>query len=363
MLHRTTYSSCFGYCLKAVLACLVLCLLLPSCKHHPIEPETEEPETLYPISMSASSSAMTTTRALVSDDATLQATTLGVFGYKQLSDGSKLLVFNNTEITYDNNTKGWTYTGTKYWDRTATYFFVSYSPYDASNTEYEVASNGLMINNIPNWQAIDANAKDFVVADDYGAADGHYITANGVKNVSLHFSHILTQLEVRVQKNPLLVNNYTLSEVKYNNVPQQSGSASYYCVPEGTLGGEAGDTPMNPISRTECTITNEAFTMATRNHAPITGEATESTTIKHLVAPFYNTSGDDDKDNIKITLGYSVNGIDQTPVEVNTGISELQANQRYVLTLTFNSGADVTASVQIEPWKDEPVDEDPKYNW
>ena len=345
---------------KLHIICISLCLLLTACykdpevwgPERPGQPEVEE----IPISLSASSSGMDT-RAIIADDAGLQATNLGVFAYKQLADSSKVRVFDNVELDFVDG--AWTYSPLKYWDRTATYYFVSYSPWNA-NVEYSESNHRLTINNIPNWQAIDADAKDYVVANDFGVAEGGYITPNGVQPVNLGFKHILCQLEVRVLKNPFLMNTYTLSGISYTHVPTKEGTATYlYSAPTGN--NEAG-APMegNESMRVPMNNPQEAQSMATPN-AEIPGdpEQAAATTIKHLVAPFSNNG----TETFKITLNYSINGAPADPVTVDAGLDQLESNNRYVITLTFNSGADVSADVKVMDWVDEEVETDDKYNW
>lgn len=339
---------------KLHIICISLCLLLTACykdpevwaPEQPGQPEVEE----IPISLSASSSGMDT-RAIIADDAGLQATNLGVFAYKEV-DGKKTRVFNNVELDFVDG--AWTYSPLKYWDRTATYYFVSYSPWNA-DVVYSEGDHQLTINNIPNWQAIDADAKDYVVANDFGVAEGGYITPNGVQPVELGFKHILCQLEVRVLKNPFLMNKYTLSGISYTNVPTKEGIATYhYNAPTGN--NEAG-APMEGNGGMEVSTIEQAQSMATPNDAVIPGDPAlaDATTIKHLVAPF----GAD----FKITLNYKINDVDADPVTVDAGLDQLESNNRYVITLTFNSGADISAEVKVMDWVNEEVETDDKYNW
>ena len=342
---------------KCLLCCVLLCFLAQSCYEDPVVkvPSVDEPEALYPISLSASSSEMLS-RAIVADDAGLQATNLGVFAYKEVADNDPVLVFNNVKLEYTDG--AWTYSPLKYWDRTATYYFVSYSPWNENenneNIEYSEDSHQLTIKNIPNWQAIDADAKDYVVANDFGAAEGRYITPNGAMPVDLGFKHILCQLEVRVLKNPFLMNTYTLSGISYTNVPTVGESATYlYSDP--TRNNEAG-APMEGNGGMEVSTIEQAQSMATPN-AEIPGDPAQAaaTTIKHLVAPF---SAD-----FNITLNYKINDGDATSVTVDAGLDQLESNNRYVITLTFNSGADVSAEVKVMDWVEEDVETDDKYNW
>lgn len=338
---------------KLHIICISLCLLLTACykdpevwgPEQPGQPEVEE----IPISLSASSSGMDT-RAIIADDAGLQATNLGVFAYKEV-DGKKTRVFNNVELDFVDG--AWTYSPLKYWDRTATYYFVSYSPWNA-DVVYSEEFHQLTIKNIPNWQAIDADPKDYVVANDFGVAEGGYITPNGVQPVNLGFKHILCQLEVRVLKNPFLMNTYTLSDISYTNVPTKEGTATYlYSAPTGN--NEAG-APMEGNEHMRVSTSMQAQSMATPN-AEIPGDPAQAaaTTIKHLVAPF--------SDDFKITLNYSINGAAADPVTVDAGLDQLESNNRYVITLTFNSGADISADVKVMDWVNKEVETDDKYNW
>lgn len=330
--------------LRHISYCLIALLLFVACRKesHPNTPEEpEQPEQHYPICMDASSNGMSTSRVLVTDDATLQTTNLGVFAYKQLADGTRVRVFNNENVYHNGSV--WTYDNTKYWDRAATdYYFVSYSPHQVAGVEFN--ENGtLTISNIPNWQAIDANAKDYVAAKHRDAVEGGYITANGVQPVPLDFKHILCQLEVKVVKNPFLVNTYTLSQIDYANIPAKEGTSTYMnTLNGGNMRSSVGATPI---------------TMATLNDVEVGKDATENTTLKHLVVPFTTET-----DNFEISLDYKVNGVGRQDT-VDTQLNQLEENKRYVLTLTFNSGAAVTSKLEILDWEDVDTDEDDKYNW
>lgn len=329
--HWTTYL--LGIC----------ALLIGSCteESHPITPEEQ-----YAISMNAASvTDMTTSRALVTNDADLQKTDLGVFAYKTIPGSSDPIpVFTNTKV-YHTDAEGWTYDNTKYWDRTAHYYFVSYSPHQESYVTFE---NGqLTISNIPNWQTIDANAKDYVVANHQGNADGGYITPNGVQPVPLDFSHILSQFEVRVQKNPLLANKYTLASIAYSDVPQKEGKTTFVHTVNG--GGMRSS------------ASSDSYLMLdTPDDTEITADADDNPSLKHLVVPFHTN---DATGGIKITLNYAVNGASRDPAVVGTGLTQMEKGKRYVLTLTFNSGAEIIPDLKILDWETVDADDDDKYNW
>ena len=145
MTHDTRHTQLHAtyHYLRVVVASLVLCLAVQSCdkESHPLTPEED-----VAISMTASSTEMSVSRALVTDNATLQSTAIGVYAYKKLANGSKTLVFDNERVYYSS---GWKYDNTKYWDKAATeYRFVAYSPYPTSNVSYG-SSHELTITNIP----------------------------------------------------------------------------------------------------------------------------------------------------------------------------------------------------------------------
>lgn len=336
-------------------ACCVLMLCLSACDRNPQEEfEPEDPHARYPISLSASSEDMRS-RALVTNETTLQATNLGVFAYKKVADNDPVLVFNNVELEYKDG--AWTYSPLKYWDRTAEYFFVSYSPYNAS-TSYNFNTQELVINDILNWQEIGDDVVDYVVANSYGSAEGDYITPNGIQPVQLPFSHILSQLEVRVVKNAFLLSEYTLKGVSYANVPVKeidgSPATSTYMHPNVNNNNEAtsGAAP----SWRQNAISSEDILMKS-GEATITNSPTDGTTLKHLVVPF-SLSGT----SIQITIDYAIGGTNQEAKTVSTSLQQLNAGEKYVLTLTFESGTNIVPSLSIEAWENVEVEE-PKYNW
>ncbi|MBO7325605.1 MAG: fimbrillin family protein, partial [Bacteroidales bacterium] len=289
------------------------------------------------------SSSEMLSRAIVSNDDELQTTHLGVFAYKEVA-GKKTRVFNNVELVFENG--AWTYSPLKYWDRTASYYFVSYSPHQDANISFNQEDNQLVINNIPTWQSIDDNTTDYVIATVSGSAQD-FLSPSGAKSVSFEYEHILAQLEVRVVKNALLMNDYTLSQVDYTNAPVLGTTVEFLHL----------SSPNGEFMGMDSKVMDQPQTMASPDNAVVGAEANENTAIKHLVAPF--DAGDD---KLKITINYAINGTAQEPKTVATDLQTVEANQRYVLTLRFESGTVITPTLEIEPWKNIEVDE-PKYNW
>lgn len=290
--------------------------------------------------MTASSTEMSVSRALVTDNATLQSTAIGVYAYKELANGTQTMVFDNTQLTYDAN-KGWDYSPTKYWDRTAYYSFVAFSPYTATHS-YE--NHTLTISDIPYWQVINGNEVDYLVANSHGSAERYLSTDS--KSVPLAFRHILSQLVINIKKDEKLSQTYLLKQVDYLNVPLGNTTATYTLPQEGTA-------TMSEITLLNADVTLTQFTDANGQ----TVEATSNIPLHHLVVPF--TLTDDKQVQVKVT--YTVEGTPRAKT-VDTGITQLEAGKRYELTLTFK-GAEVVPELEVKNWVEQPVDEDPKYNW
>lgn len=339
MTHDTRHTQLHAtyHYLRVVIASLVLCLTVESCnkQSHPLTPEED-----VAISMTASSTEMSVSRALVNSDVALQGTDLGVYGYK-LFNGTKTLVFDNEQVYYSS---GWKYDNTRYWDKAATeYRFVAYSPRSTNSVNY--TDHTLTINYIPYWQLINDNVVDYLVAKSNGSAND-YLSTNS-KSVVFNFSHILSQLVINITKDATLSDTeYKLKQVDYLNVPQGGDATATYTLPQE---GTATMSDVNLLD-TDATLTqykNDNGQTVTTGNIP----------LPHLVVPF--TLTDDKQVQVKVT--YTVEGTPRAKT-VDTGITQLDAGKRYELTLTFK-GAVIEPSLEIKKWEDVTVDEDPKYNW
>lgn len=323
--------------LRYITYTLLAALLMLGCSEelHTIAPEGEE----YAISMTASSTDMSTSRALITDNTTLQATNLGVYAYKEVNSNNTI-VFNNTELTYI-ATKGWDYSPTKYWDRTAYYSFVAFSPYTATHN-YE--NHTLTISNIPYWQVIDDNVVDYLVANSHGSAESYLSTDS--KSVPLAFSHILSQLVINIKKDEKLSQTYLLKQVDYLNVPQGGDAKATYTLPQEDI-----------ATMSEITLLGADATLIQYSNTNGQVVTTGNISLPHLVVPFALTG---DK-HVQVKVTYTVEGTKRNKT-VDTGITQLVAGKRYELTLTFK-GAEIVPTLEIKNWEDVTVDDDPKYNW
>ena len=286
--------------------------------------------------MTASSAEMDASRAIVDSDEALKKTALGVYAYKQLSDGTQTTVFNNTELTYAAD-KGWDYSPIRYWDCTAYYSFVAFSPYTATHS-YE--NHTLTISNIPYWQVININVVDYLVANSSGSAES-YLSSDS-KSVNFNFSHILSQLVINVVKDNNLTNTeYKVKKIEYINVPASGEKAEYKY--------SSSTASFSEISITSSSSSVSMYTSTDGTIPPIN--------LPHLVVPFALS----DSKQVQVKVTYTVAGTERNKT-VDTGITKLEAGKRYELTLTFK-GAEIVPSLEIKNWEDVTVDEDPKYNW
>lgn len=313
-----------------------IALCLQACRRdsHPSNPDVEE----LAISMAASS-VESTTRALINSAAHLQS--FRVDAYKK-RDTSVEKIFDLQKITKAGaENPAWTYSPTRYWDVKCTYYFGAYSP---ENTTISTETKGVLTISAPNWQAIDGTEKDIIVATSQGAATDYLNNYNGT--VKLDFEHILAQLEVKIVRSSMLTKTYELTGLSYAQVPEGAGTTAYtlnYTTPENSAMGIAVLGEKDVFNGSE----------------EIYPEAKTETTFKHLIVPF----GIQTEKELQVVVEYTVSDVSATPIAVNTGLKALEAGKRYVLTLTFDSGADIKPSLDVLNWDTLEVDEDDKYNW
>lgn len=285
----------------------------------------------------AATSVESTTRALINSAADLNS--FRVDAYKEGTSNeqvfSKHLVERGGEV--------WTYSPVRYWDRKATYYFGAYSPENAVVNSTE--TKGVLTISAPNWQAIDGNETDIVVATSQGAATGYIGVDAGT--VKFDFKHILAQLEVQIVRNATLVNTYTLTGLSYKQVPVGDGKSDYTF--------NYATTPSSSVMNSTATGTKAVYSGA----VVVDPKAKAETTFKHLVVPFSTQA----EGGMLVAVTYKVGSGEPTTIAVKTNISTLEAGKRYVLTLTFNSGANIIPDLSVCGWAEEEVEEDDKYNW
>ncbi len=323
-----------------------IAFLLQGCNResHPATPDT----TPYAIGMSPSE-VRGGTRALIDNLAALQASDFRVYGYKVDKQSYKQQVFTDDgqTVSYD-ATDGWTYSPVRYWDRVADYCFAAYAPATLSGemtVTNEVGANQTLRFSIPQWQVIDGSETDLLVASSQGAAT-EYLNRGGV--VNLAFDHIYAQLEVQILRNAFLVREYKLTSLHYKYVPSNA---------DGTYTHDFA-TPANSTYTTTILSEDALSVKMMSGEAVIAPTPKAETTFKHLVVPFTTIDG-----GFKIVIGYTVDDGAPRTAEVSSGLKTVEAGQRYVLRLNFNSGADIIPSLTVEDWIREELDEDDKYNW
>jgi len=287
------------------------------------------------------------TRALIDNLAALQASDFRVYGYKVDKQDYKQQVFTDDgqTVSYD-ATDGWTYSPVRYWDRVADYCFAAYAPatLPGGMAVTNKVANQTLDFSIPQWQVIDDNETDLLVASSQGAAT-EYLNRGGV--VNLAFDHIYAQLEVQILRNAFLVRTYKLTSLHYKYVPSNANATYTHDFA----------TPTSSAYTTTILSEDAQSVKMMSGEAVIAPTPKAETTFKHLVVPFTSIDG-----GFKIVVGYTVGG-DSYTAEVSSGLKTVEAGQRYVLRLNFNSGADIIPSLAIEDWKPEKLDEDDKYNW
>ncbi len=302
---------------------------------HPSTPDAEP----YAISMSPSA----VTRALIDNVADLRTTGFKVYGYKEDKAANRTQIFTDQVVNYD---EGWKYTPVRYWDPATNYCFAAYAPATLNGIAVANTTTGsqTLTFTLPQWQKLNGSETDLLVASSQGAAT-EYLNRGGV--VNLAFDHIYAQLEVQILRNAFLVREYKLTSLHYKYVPSNA---------DGTYTHDFA-TPANSTYTTTILSEDAQSVEMMTGDVVIAPTPKAETTFKRLVVPF--TSIDE---GFKIVVGYTVGGYSYT-AEVSSGLKTVEAGQRYVLRLNFNSGADIIPSLTVEDWIPEKLDEDDKYNW
>lgn len=316
-----------------------IAFLLQGCRKgsHPSTPDTES----YAISMAPTS--VSASRALINDLTDLQTTGFVVYGHSTASS-DKQQVFAGDNVTFDNDE--WGYTDTKYWNAAATYCFGAYAPQMAgvTGTETDDIITSLSIP-LPQWQLVDGNEKDFIVATSQDAAE-NYLRDGGT--VNLAFNHVYAQLTVEIVRNAFLRNEYRLRSLAYKDVPA-SGNGSY------TL-------DYTPPENSGVDVAMETDSVVIRPYAVegvlVENEVTEATRFKYMVVPFDAQRAE----GFRITLRYTNSGTEHYAV-VNSGLTALKAGSSYTLRLSFDNGADILPTVELLEWTTEDTSDDEMFNW
>jgi hypothetical protein len=148
------------------------------------------------------------------------------------------------------------------------------------------------------------------------------------------------------------MNEYRLHSVSYKNVPVASGEATYtlnYTTPQNSAMGAV-----------KMTVGDNAVAIANSESGIVVKPEDDKDPVafKHLVVPFTTSA----TGGIGVVVDYSVSGV-RREITVSTQLQTLEAGKRYVLTLLFNSGAEIVPTIYINEWIDEEIDENDKYNW
>ncbi|MEE0690144.1 MAG: fimbrillin family protein [Bacteroidaceae bacterium] len=273
------------------------------------------------------------TRALISTTDDFRTPGFGVYGDKTVGTSSPQLVFNNINVFGT----PWDYEPTKYWDRTADYRFVAYAPWAESVTSYSSVYKTLTIEDIPQWQEVNSDVKDYLVATSANTAET-YISAYG-GTVSLAFQHILAQLTVNIAKvSPTA--NYIVKGLSFASVPTKVCDCVYDSSNESL--DFSGSTPGN----------QELFSGVFDDV-----DTSPQTLAHYLVAPF-NLGAE-----TKLYLTYSLGSSEPKTVPVPLGITKFESNHSYVFNLLFEAGSNISVSViEVKNWETIEVTDD-VYNW
>ncbi len=159
-----------------------------------------------------------TSRTSVVSNSSLKQSPIVLFG--DMKFGTKLVVFNGTYLTFDDDSQKWMYTGTQYWFPKHEHSFAAYHPADASGlSDVRYSDSKLFFTYtypIDNYK----NTTDLLIATHRRL----YVEEGIADPVRLKFSHILSNIsvDVKVKAPPVEVQSLTVNKIIFKNIPSKA---------------------------------------------------------------------------------------------------------------------------------------------
>ena len=169
----------------------------------------------------------------------------GVYGFK-IKDNTPTYeqIFDNEQVTWNDTQKDWKHPTVRFWDKSKSYNFYAYAPYEA-NATFTTASQTFSFSGLELIQQIDATnnnnpvVTDIAIAINQGvtyestlenthATDGASAQGHHTGDVEFVFNHILSKLAFKVKSTtPQYLAKIRVTEVKIDFPTISSGSASW----------------------------------------------------------------------------------------------------------------------------------------
>lgn len=352
----------------SALAAITVSMLAVSCRKTSI---SEESAICLDASFFYTRALITSETAMETESAT-DGTAIGVFGDKIAKgigtgglepdgyEGRQTVVFDNQPVTYSS---GWTYAPTKYWDRGAYYHFAAYWP--EGNAEADVENHTMTVYNIPAWQKVDGNEKDYMYAKSMGAAVSYLPEGK----VNFTFKHFLAKINIQAyyigdQERQVTITGIQLGKDKENatavkDVPLSSGDASF------TYSYASGDSA--PVIHNETGDWHELITDVNGSTVPKTAYCSDDATDPKVFPGYPNTSDNggiadicswlvvpfSSASNLPITVCYRIGDVVKKPSPtVTTTLADFESGKEYTIILKFDTNADgmECQAVYVKNW-------------
>ena len=231
----------------------------------------------------------------------------GVFGNysKETTTAYGNSLFDNQQVTYDNDKSKWTYSPLKFWPSDGHIDFLAYAPYVKNTTLTE----GSKINNFTVSKTI-ADQTDLLWTNATSSISANLTSAK--EKVKFQFHHALSRLGYKVKLN----DDYTGTTIKLNKI---------------TLAGSAPKDPLETAFYTKGTIDLS------------TGVWTPSTSDEKLNFEWFtNTSG------TELTTDATTNAVDNFLFVIPQDFSASETDKLYVIVeydVTYNGGTTIKNKV------------------
>ena len=169
--------------------------------------------------------AVNGSRGSVLDKTTLQSAGFGVFGNysKETTTAYGNSLFDNQQVTYDNDKSKWTYSPLKFWPSDGHIDFLAYAPYDRQYDNIVTKDNQKLTFRV---DSVIKNQKDLLYANAVGQTkDGISSIGNKVK---FQFAHALSKLGYKVKLSGDYSSNATFNLTKITLAGSPNGATKAF---------------------------------------------------------------------------------------------------------------------------------------
>lgn len=290
----------------------------------------------------------------------LQADGFGVFGNysKETTTVYGNSLFDNQQVTYDNDKSKWTYSPLKFWPSDGHIDFLAYAPYDKSTK----LTDGSKINNFAVSKVI-TDQKDLLWTNTTSSISADLTSTK--ENVNFHFYHALSRLgyTVKLSGNYLSKDvTFTLKKITLAGSPTDATKGAFYT--SGTIDlskqNKIGDLWSNQAGQQEFDWFSGEYIVknSTKSHPDKVDNGNRDKSEDYLFVIPQNFSDTDGKgDKLYVIVEYDVTYNSGTKTTIHNKVykqikKNFEQGTAYMLNLTIGLPIefDVDITSGVEGW-------------